>query len=97
MKPGRALPHNTHWIFPVTVEQPEAALEALRQLGFDGLPGLSNLVCLEAPPDRPELDPARARRVVEKSVLVPVRPSIPWPAQLEAARALAGPRQDRAE
>ena len=86
--PGRTLPDNTHWIFPVTLDDPEAALEALRRLGFDGLPGLSNLVCLEAPPERPDLDPYRAREIVEKSVLVPVRPSIPWPQQLEAVRTL---------
>lgn len=86
--PGSTLPDNTHWIFPVTSREPSSALEALRRLGFDGLPGLSNLVCLEAPAERPELDPYRARAVVENSVLVPVRPGIPWPEQLEAARTL---------
>lgn len=71
--PGRACLNRTWWIFPVTVDRPAEVLRRLERAGFQGIPGLSNLVAAESP-DEP---PRNAQRMVQSGLLLPVRTSVP--------------------
>jgi dTDP-4-amino-4,6-dideoxygalactose transaminase len=74
--PGRAAQQQSWWIFPVLVADPPATMEQLRSAGFEAVPGLSNLVCVDPPPGRGDLEPAVARHIVRHSILIPVRPGL---------------------
>lgn len=81
-QPGSASLQRTWWIFPVTVEHPAEVLRALEKAGFQGIPGLSNLVTA----DSPEGPPPNARHILAQSLLVPIRTNVPP----EERRRLAG-------
>lgn len=71
--PGRACLNRTWWIFPITVDQPAEVLRRLERAGFQGIPGLSNLVAAESP----EEPPRNAQRIVQSGLLLPVRTNLP--------------------
>ncbi len=75
--PGRARPRRTHWLFPVTVDDPRGLVARLRQQGFDASTATSALVALPAPDGRREADPVAARRILERIVFLPVYPELP--------------------
>lgn len=76
-RPGAAGIEPTFWIFPVLVEDPEGALQRLHAAGFQGMGGLSNLTVVEAPRQRPDLEPGEAKRMIARSLLVPAYPELP--------------------
>ena len=73
---GRAL-DRTHWLFPVTAPDPRRIVEAVRARGFDASLKASSVSAVPAPPDRPELDPVRARDVMSRLVFLPAYPELP--------------------
>lgn len=75
--PGRAQPRRTHWLFPVTVDDPAALVARLRALGFDASRATSALAAVPAPPGRPEAEPVAAHRMLERVVFLPVYPELP--------------------
>jgi perosamine synthetase len=75
-RPGAGAIEPTFWIFPVLADDPEGALERLHAAGFQGMRGLSNLEAVEAPADRPELDPRGAKRMIAHSLLIPAYPEL---------------------
>ena len=75
--PGAAQPRRTHWLFPVTVDDPPALVDRLRDEGFDASTATSALVAVPAPEGRPDAEPAVARRMLERIVFLPVYPELP--------------------
>ncbi len=73
---GRALDH-THWLFPVVVSRPEAAIDSVRALGLDAARKASSVCAVAAPPDRPDLEPHCAREAMSRLVFVPAYPELP--------------------
>lgn len=71
--PGREGRERTWWILPVSADRPGELLRRLERAGFQGIPGLSNLVAAENPADPPR----QAQRILERSLLVPLRPGLP--------------------
>ena len=88
---GAALGHS-HWLFPVVAERPDALIAAVRALGFDAARSASSVKAITAPPDRRELEPARAREVMSRLVFVPAYPELPAGALDALAEALAKER-----
>ena len=78
---GRAL-DRTHWLFPVVAPDPQSLVDAVRAEGFDASLKASSVCAVAAPPDRPELDPIRAREVMARLVFLPAYPELP-PGSLE--------------
>ena len=78
---GRALDH-THWLFPVTSQDPTRLVEAVRAAGFDAARKASSVSAIAAPPDRPDLEPLLAREVMARLVFLPAYPELP-PGSLE--------------
>ena len=75
--PGRAAQERTHWVFPVAFRAPSRAIEALRDAGFDTTAATSSISAIEAPPDRPKLQPEGSLRLLEHVVFLPVYPELP--------------------
>jgi dTDP-4-amino-4,6-dideoxygalactose transaminase len=71
MRPGAGADRRTHWVFPVLAPHPEAFVAALRSAGFDAARGTTSIGVVPAPPDRPELDPHEARRLMRDIVFLP--------------------------
>lgn len=46
-RPGAAVRANAAWLYPVLVEDPAAAVRALRQAGFDATRGATSLRCID--------------------------------------------------
>jgi hypothetical protein len=85
--PGtRALAH-THWVFPVLAADPDRVAAVLRAAGFDAT-RRATLAVVAAPPDRPDLDPIAARRLLEEIVYLPVYPELPAAARARLLDAL---------
>jgi len=61
--------NHSHWIFPITVADPEAAIKALAEQGISAMRGLSNLTVIE---DRSDNRTPVARSVLAGSLLVPL-------------------------
>lgn len=68
--PGSACEPHVHWLLPVLAERPDDLIAALAAHGFDATRGQS-LTVVPAPADRPELDPATARAVMDRVVFLP--------------------------
>lgn len=90
---GRAL-DRTHWLFPVTARDPQRLVEAVRARGFDASLKASSVSAVPAPPDRPELDPARARDVMSRLVFLPAYPELPSGSLEQIAEAVLGEVRD---
>ena len=75
--PGRAAPDRTHWVFPVACHDPRRAIETLRQAGFDATAATSSIAAVEAPSDRPDLQPKDSIDFMEHVLFVPVYPELP--------------------
>jgi dTDP-4-amino-4,6-dideoxygalactose transaminase len=74
---GAELDARTHWLFSVSVRDPEGLVRALRSEGFDAARGATSLQAIPAPPERPETAPERVARWMEGVVFLPVWPEIP--------------------
>jgi perosamine synthetase len=79
LHPGRSSAIRTHWVFPVVAADPHALISALRRRGLDAAPAhaTSAIIVVPTPPDRPELDPAAARWLLEHVVFLPAYPELP--------------------
>jgi len=75
--PGRAAPDRTHWVFPVACRDPKRAIELLREAGFDATAATSSIAAVEAPQDRPDLEPRGSIDFMNQVVFVPVYPELP--------------------
>ena len=71
---GEAGIHN-YWVFPILADDPQALIRALRAEGFDGA-NLPRSQAIAAPAGRPELDPATAKEVLAKLVVLPCYPGM---------------------
>jgi len=83
---GDALDHS-HWLFPIVTDRPDELIAAVRARGLDAARSASSVKAIAAPPDRPELEPERARRVMSRLLFVPSYPELPSGA-LEALAAV---------
>ena len=68
-------PHN-YWLFPALVADSAKALTELAEAGFDATQ-VQSMRAIEAPPDRPELDPMRIREALKHMILLPCYPGMP--------------------
>jgi perosamine synthetase len=75
--PGRSANSRTHWLFPVLSPDPEGLVRRLRSAGFDASRATSNIAVAEAPPYRPELEPAAAKKMMRDVVFLPAYPELP--------------------
>ncbi len=72
---GEATPHS-FWIFPLEVPDQSATIAALQMAGFDSTAG-NSLQPVEPREDRPELEPAVARRILAPAIYLPLYSAIP--------------------
>ncbi|WP_166829285.1 aminotransferase class I/II-fold pyridoxal phosphate-dependent enzyme [Thalassoroseus pseudoceratinae] len=73
--PGGAVPEHCFWVFPLSPSDPQSLIESLRDAGFDTTQGES-LCVVNTPKDRPELDPAVSRQLLERLVYLPLYPAL---------------------
>jgi dTDP-4-amino-4,6-dideoxygalactose transaminase len=66
----------THWLFPVVAAEPTALIATLRAAGFDATPATTSICVVRAPPERPELEPVAAGRLMRQIVFVPAYPEL---------------------
>ncbi len=71
-RPGDQAPSHTHWVFPVLRDEPGLLISSLWGSGFDATRGASSLCVVEPPADRPETEPAHARRAFSRLFYLPV-------------------------
>lgn len=74
---GADLDARTHWLFSVSVRDPEGLVRALRSEGFDAARGTTSIQAIAAPPERPETAPEHVARWMEGVVFLPAWPEIP--------------------
>ena len=74
--PGTRNPAHTYWIFPIVSRKPKKLIAELRAAGFDAC-DLPRSQAVEAPEDRPDLDPAVARDTLQHLVVLPCYPGMP--------------------
>jgi perosamine synthetase len=72
--PGTSTADHSHWIIPVESNDPAGLVKALWRRGFDATRRASSLEAVAAPLDRPWLNPARAKRMLDGLVYLPVYP-----------------------
>lgn len=87
--PGRRAAEHSYWVFPVQASQPDRVMRALWRQGFDATRAASSLYVVDPPPDRPELDPSEARRVMDQVLYLPVYPALSGRDRVRLARAAA--------
>lgn len=85
-QPGGAAPGGSHWVFPVLVARPDVLIAALSRAGFDASKATSSLFAVAPPPDRPDLAPHEARRLIEHVVFAPAYPELSNRERLRLAR-----------
>jgi perosamine synthetase len=76
LHPGRLSASRTHWIFPVVPFDPKGLISSLRGQGYDAARATTNIAAINAPPDRPELAPTEAIRMMSSIVFLPVYPEL---------------------
>ena len=74
--PGHEAVDPTYWVFPVLTADRDALVSHLRRTGFDAATATSSIEAVAAPPDRPDLRPARAERAIAEVVFVPAYPEL---------------------
>jgi len=67
---------HSFWAFPILVDDPQRVMSALREQGFDAAT-LRRSAAVEAPLDRPMLDPTRAKESLSRLVVIPCYPTMP--------------------
>lgn len=91
-RPGAAAVEHSYWVFPVQAPDPDRLVRHLWRHGFDATRGASSMAVVDPPPDRPEMEPREARRVMAKVLYLPVYPGISDRDLARLARAVAAPR-----
>ena len=74
--PGANVDRHNFWLFPAMVDDPDGAIAALAQSGFD-VTQASSMRAVDTPPGRSHLDPAAARQALKKIILLPCYPEMP--------------------
>ncbi len=69
--PGRKAAQHTNWLFPVLVPHPEAVMRQMWREGYDAALGNTSLMCVDAPQERPEADPVKARYLMSHVLYLP--------------------------
>jgi perosamine synthetase len=72
---GAEARHHTHWLVPITVDNPEAVVAKLRKASFDATTGSSTLVAIE--PDSDYERPLHAAQAMAGIVYLPVYAEVP--------------------
>ena len=75
--PGADTLDPTHWVFPVLAPRPDVLVARLRAAGFDAARATTGITAVAPPPDRPELRPTEAERLMSSVVFLPVYPELP--------------------
>jgi perosamine synthetase len=86
---GAALDH-THWLFPMAAGDPDRAIAAARAAGFDAARRASSVGAIEAPADRPDLEPFEAKGFMSGLVFLPAYPELPEGSLEKLADAILG-------
>lgn len=86
-RPGRDTAEHTYWVFPIRTPEPDALMHRLWKAGFDATRGASSLAVVEPPPERPDLEPAKARQTMAHLLYLPVSPAM-RPRDLERLAAI---------
>lgn len=73
---GKDAERHTFDLFPLRVGNPKRTLAALRRHGFDACVH-GSMTTVRAPQDRPDLEPARAQRLLEEIVFLPLYLEMP--------------------
>ena len=74
--PGSAALEPTHWVFPILATARASLIARLRQAGFDAGTATSGIGVVQPPPDRPDLAPSGATRLLGEIVFLPVYPAL---------------------
>ncbi len=74
--PAQHNPTHNYWVYPILAENPAGFLDGLRKHGFSSAV-LSRSKTVDAPPGRPDLDPACARSALDDLVILPCYPRMP--------------------
>lgn len=85
--PGSSQRPHVHWVFPVLLANPPAAIARLREAGFDATQG-SSLGVVPPPADRGELTARTAEQILRHTVYLPLYPELTERALTELAEAL---------
>lgn len=72
---GAAQPRRTHWLFAITVEDPDALIARLYARGFDATRGATSLTAVAAPPGR--TPPRQVQALLRQIVFLPAWPEVP--------------------
>lgn len=91
-RPGTRATEHSYWVFPIQAADPDGLVRRLWRHGFDATRGASSMSVVDPPPDRPELEPREARRVMDQVLYLPVYPGIADHDLARLARAVAAPR-----
>lgn len=76
VRPGRNAIQPTHWVFPIVAADRARLVSALRHAGFDAATATSGITAVGAPPDRLDLTPAHAQRILSGVVFLPAYPEL---------------------
>jgi dTDP-4-amino-4,6-dideoxygalactose transaminase len=74
--PGAEVEPHNYWLYPVMMSDTSKAIATLEAAGFDAT-HVQSMTAIEAPADRPELDPVRTKQALAHMVLVPCYPGMP--------------------
>lgn len=74
--PGAEIEPHNYWLFPAIVADPKKSIAALEAAGFDATQAQS-MRAIEAPGDRPKLDPENTKNALERMILIPCWAGIP--------------------
>lgn len=75
--PGARAGYHSHWVFPVLVQEPDAAIHRLRRAGADASRGATSLSVLEPDESPGARRPEQARSAMAHVVFLPVHPEVP--------------------
>ncbi len=76
LHPGGSALDRTHWLFPVLTMDRAGMVASLRRAGFDAATATSSIAAIAPPPDRPDLTPHAAQRMIDRAVFLPVYPEL---------------------
>jgi hypothetical protein len=74
--PAADVESHNYWLFPALVREPAKAIVALEAAGFDATRAES-MCAISAPADRSDLEPACAKELLDRMILLPCYPGIP--------------------
>lgn len=84
-RPGSAASTHAFWLYPVLVEDPLAAMDAMRAAGFDATRGATSLRAIT---DATNVEAPNAVRLIDQVLYLPIAPSMGERALKRMARAL---------